>query len=134
MTSPFAGGAVLYARNVSSVAAFYTEVAGLRVVHRESGYTVLASSGFELTIVAAPLRISESINIASPPKRREDAAAKIVLVVANLAAARAAAQEFGGELNPVEREWTFQNSRVCDGHDPEGNVVQFRECAVLTRR
>jgi hypothetical protein len=23
--------------------------------------------------------------------------------------------------------WEFQGSRVCDGQDPEGNVVQFRE-------
>ena len=27
----------------------------------------------------------------------------------------------------VEREWEFDGDRVCDGHDPEGNVLQLRE-------
>ena len=30
-------------------------------------------------------------------------------------------------VDPVETEWTFGLVRVCDGHDPEGNVVQFRQ-------
>ncbi len=33
----------------------------------------------------------------------------------------------GGEVFPPEREWNFQGYRVCDGMDPEGNVVQFRQ-------
>ncbi len=28
---------------------------------------------------------------------------------------------------PVEREWTFDGLTICDGHDPEGNVVQLRQ-------
>jgi hypothetical protein len=30
---------------------------------------------------------------------------------------------------PAEQEWSFQGSTVCDGFDPEGNVIQFREQA-----
>jgi hypothetical protein len=37
-----------------------------------------------------------------------------------LAAAR------GGRVLPVDREWEFAAHRVCDGVDPEGNVVQLR--------
>ena len=127
MTLPFLGGAVLYAKNISSVAAFYAGVAGLRVVASEPGHIVLESAGFQLTIVATPPRIAASIHIASPPQRRENAALKLVLPVASLVTARAAALTLGGELNSADRERKFQNSRVCDGQDPEGNVIQFRE-------
>ena len=47
-------------------------------------------------------------------------------VVPDLAAARLAATQCGGGLNGAERQWVFQGWTVCDGHDPEGNVVQFR--------
>jgi hypothetical protein len=30
-------------------------------------------------------------------------------------------------LNPPDAEWLFEGSRVCDGHDPEGNVFQLRQ-------
>jgi hypothetical protein len=32
-----------------------------------------------------------------------------------------------GGIDPAESEWIFQGYRVCDGHDPEGNVVQFQQ-------
>jgi hypothetical protein len=32
-------------------------------------------------------------------------------------------------LNPTDKEWRFQGFKVCDGLDPEGNVIQFREHA-----
>jgi hypothetical protein len=30
-------------------------------------------------------------------------------------------------MNAVEREWEFEGAKVCDGHDPEGNVFQLRQ-------
>jgi hypothetical protein len=33
-------------------------------------------------------------------------------------------------MEPAEREWIFDGVTVCDGLDPEGNVIQFREHAV----
>lgn len=27
---------------------------------------------------------------------------------------------------PVEDAWVYRQHRVCDGHDPEGKVVQLR--------
>ena len=41
--------------------------------------------------------------------------------------ARSLVVELGGGLNGPESEWRFQDCRVCDGHDPEGNVIQLRE-------
>jgi predicted enzyme related to lactoylglutathione lyase len=128
-SSPFAA-AVLYAKDRSRVANFYAQVAGLQVTHEEQGHLVLESEVFQLVIVAVPKKFVASIHITEPPKRRENAAVKLVFPVASLSAAREAAASHGGQLNPPEREWLFQDSRVCDGHDPEGNVVQFREFAL----
>lgn len=61
--------------------------------------------------------------------RRENAAIKPVFFVPSIAAVRAGADAFGGILNPSDNEWSFQGFKVCDGLDPEGNVIQFREPA-----
>lgn len=120
-------GAVLYVTDVERVSAFYEAVAGLPVTHREADHIVLESPAFQLVVLSIPDRIAATITIATPPVRRENTAIKPVFFIADIAAARIAAAQLGGELNPPEREWTFQGHRVCDGHDPEGNVLQFRE-------
>jgi len=74
-----------------------------------------------------PEHIACAIEIASPPRRRTETPVELVFEVACIAATRESARLHGGELYPVEREWTFQGYRVCDGQDPEGNVVQFRQ-------
>jgi hypothetical protein len=40
---------------------------------------------------------------------------------------RALAESSGGVIEPADREWSFNGATVCDGLDPEGNVIQFRE-------
>jgi len=120
----------LYAKDISKVGCFYAKVAGLQVTHEEQGHIVLESEAFQLVVVAVPRKVAASIHITQPPQRRENTAVKLVFPVASLHAARETAQSYGGQLNNPEREWLFQNSRVCDGQDPEGNVVQFRECAL----
>lgn len=120
-------GAVLYARDLGRVQAFYREVIGFEVSHVESDHVVLDSPGFQLVVLQIPPAIAESIEMARPPKRRTDTAIKLVFPVNDIAAARTAAGLHGGELNPAEREWTFQGCCVCDGCDPEGNVLQVRQ-------
>ena len=127
MRNSFHAGAVLFAKHVARVQAFYQAVANLAVEHTEADHVVLASPAFQLVILKIPEQIASAIEIASPPRRRAETPIKLVLEVASMAAARESAPLQGGELNPAEREWTFQGYRVCDGHDPEGNVVQFRE-------
>ena len=124
-----AGGAVVYAVAPQRLAAFYEAVAGLEIVHVEDDYVVLERGAFQLVVHGIPKAIAEAIEVTSPPVRREDAALKIVLPVASLAAAREAAPAHGGLIDPEAREWWFDGSRVCDGHDPEGNVIQLRESA-----
>ena len=61
------------------------------------------------------------------PVRRADTPIKLVFTVASIEAARVLAAARGGQIDLPEREWQFREFRVCDGHDPEGNVVQLRE-------
>ena len=51
---------------------------------------------------------------------------KLVLPTGSLALSRARAAALGGAMNGEDREWPWQGDRVCDGHDPEGNVFQLR--------
>jgi predicted enzyme related to lactoylglutathione lyase len=120
-------GAVLYARDLDRVCAFYAAVTDLSVVAVEPDHVVLEGGGFQLVVVAIPARLSAQIEIATPPLRREDTPIKLVFVVQSIAAARSVAPVHGGELNPADMEWDLHDGRVCDGHDPEGNVIQLRE-------
>jgi predicted enzyme related to lactoylglutathione lyase len=129
MTSPLTAGAVVYAKDLPRVTAFYAQVLGLEITRAEHDHVVLESQGFQLVVHAIPADIGESIEIATPPLRREDAAVKLVLAVPSITKARALAAMHGGELDPAECEWQFQGHRICDGNDPEGNVIQLREDA-----
>ncbi len=124
---PPTSGVVVYAVDPTRVAAFYERVAGLSRTVTARGHLVLESESFQLVVVRVPDGIAAGIELADPPVRREDTAVKPAFVVADLAGARAAAAATGGVLDPPEREWRWQGWRVCDGHDPEGNVLQLRE-------
>jgi uncharacterized protein YjbI with pentapeptide repeats len=121
------GGAVLYAKDLARVQAFYRAVLGVAVEQAEDDHVVLASPGFQLVVLSMPEGIASSIEVGSPPRRRTETPVKLVFWVADIAEARAVAAQHGGELLPPEGEWDFQDCRVCDGHDPEGNVIQFRQ-------
>jgi hypothetical protein len=58
---------------------------------------------------------------------REDTPFKPTFIVKDLAAVRAAVEATGGWLKPAEQAWHFRGTVVLDGHDPEGNVVQFKQ-------
>lgn len=91
---------------------------------------VLESDHFQLVVHPIPKQIAKSIKIASPPLRRTDVAAKLIFPVADIAEVRAKAPALGGELNLPAKEFEARGFRACDGHDPEGNVVQFRQSAL----
>jgi predicted enzyme related to lactoylglutathione lyase len=126
VAAPSGAGAVLYALNLETLAAFYADVFGFAVVERGEGFAVLERGGFELVVQAVPAAIAASIALADPPRRRTQTPLKLVFVVADLDAARAATERRAGTLDPPEREWRFHHWRVVDGHDPEGNVFQLR--------
>jgi len=127
MPSAITAGAVVYAKDLSRVSAFYAAVVGLSVTHAEHDHVVLEAEAFQLVVHAIPAGIAASIDIADPPIRREGTALKLVFLVPSISTSRTLAAEHGGEVDPPEREWRFQSHRVCDGHDPEGNVIQLRK-------
>lgn len=126
MPTPKAG-AVLFAKNVSRVAAFYEHLFSLSVKHTAPAKMVLESEAVMLVIHGIPQSIADTIHITDPPERRDNTAIKLFFPVPSLAMARARAPSLGGMVSPVAEEWAAGDFRACDGCDPEGNVVQCRE-------
>ena len=120
-------GAVLYAKDLVRLGAFYSAVLGLETTARSDDHMVLESRGFQLVVLQIPNDIASTIEIAVPPTRRANGAVKLVFFVSSIAGVRAAAEAFGGVVDSTDKEWSFQGFTVCDGLDPEGNVIQFRE-------
>jgi predicted enzyme related to lactoylglutathione lyase len=129
MTNRPKPGAVLFAKDLSRVAKFYEALVSMAVTHSDEGVIVLESANQQLVIHGIPERIAKAIKITSPPTRRTDTAVKLVFPVASIDEARLKAPALGGELNPKKTEFVARGFRACDGCDPEGNVIQFRELA-----
>jgi predicted enzyme related to lactoylglutathione lyase len=120
-------GAVLYAKDLDRLLEFYSSVAGIEPQAIEKGFAILGSRPSQFVILRIPKRIADTIDIPAPPEPREDTPLKLVFGVEDIARARERAAELGGAMNAVEREWEFEGAKVCDGHDPEGNVFQLRQ-------
>jgi hypothetical protein len=118
---------VLYAKDADRIVHSSSAGLPLRVADRDSDYVVLESPGFQLVVLRMPDEVASTMTLNVPPTRRANAAIKLVFFVPSLAGVRTAADASGGVLNPPDREWSFHGVKVCDGLDPEGNVIQFRE-------
>ncbi|MBV9562418.1 MAG: hypothetical protein JOY90_18540 [Bradyrhizobium sp.] len=127
MTHPGLIGAVLYAKDLGRLVQFYFTVIGVKPPTIEKGFVVLGLKPSQFVILSIPKRIAESIDIATPPELREDTPIKLAFAVEDIARARDRAAGLGGAINTAKREWEFEGAKVCDGHDPEGNVFQVRQ-------
>lgn len=121
-------GAVLFASGPDQVAAFYSNVLGLRESARDDDHILLESPAFQLVVHRLTGPLATAIPAApDPATRRADAALKPVFFVHSLASVRAMVGAHGGAMEPRDKEWSFHGVPVCDAMDPEGNVIQFRE-------
>ena len=120
-------GAVLYAKDLQRLVEFYSAVACLDVQSVQEEFAVLGRKPSRFVIVRIPKDIADSIEISTPPERREETPVKLVFSVEDIATVRDRAAERGGAMNAVESEWEFEGDKVCDGHDPEGNIFQVRQ-------
>ena len=120
-------GAVIFAKNVAELAAFYEAVFSLSRKHSEPEKVVLESTAIMLVIHGIPDEIAANIVITQPPQLRANTALKLFLPVTSFAAARAVAAAAGGAVKDEAYAWSAANFRACDGYDPEGNVFQVRE-------
>ncbi|MBV7542543.1 hypothetical protein KW835_15700 [Acidovorax sp. sic0104] len=120
-------GAVIFAKDIRRLADFYEQLCGLAEVHAEGDHIVLESGAVQIVVHAIPPRISKAITITQPPAVREQVPIKLFFAVSDLAIARLRAAELGGHVAPAAKEWEARGFRACDGHDPEGNVIQLRQ-------
>jgi predicted enzyme related to lactoylglutathione lyase len=117
---------VVFVADVRRVTTFYREVASMDVLIEEEDHTVMEVEGLQLVVhrLSGEPRVSPAaIHV------REDSYVKLCLPVASIAAARSLAATNGGAIKPPQHEWEARGFRACDGHDPEGNVIQVRESA-----
>ncbi|MFZ6798777.1 hypothetical protein [Undibacterium sp. Di24W] len=117
---------VLFVTDVARMTNFYRTIAAMQILHEEASYAILNIAGFELVIHALYGEPSPRIPSAGTVLVREDSYTKLCLPVVNIAASRQTASELGGLIKPTEHEWVARGVRACDGHDPEGNVLQVR--------
>ena len=117
---------VVFVADVRRVSAFYREVASMDVLIEDEGYTVMEVDGLQLVVHA--LSGEPRVSAGAIPVR-EDSYVKLCLPVASIAAARSLAAANAGAIKSPEHEWEARGFRACDGHDPEGNVIQVREPA-----
>lgn len=120
---------VVFAKSVTTLAAFYKAVADMEELEVEEGHVVLEVESFQLVVHGIPKAIAASIHITAPPEIREDTPIKLCLPVDSIAVARERALGLGGRVGPKAKEWEARGFRACDGYDPEGNVFQVRENA-----
>ena len=114
-------------KDMTRVAAFYENVAGMSIYKKDKDHIVLEAGAFQLVVLQMPERLAKTITIESPPARRTNGVIKPLFYVENIAHAREVAVKYGGALNGAGREWRFDGATVCDGCDPEGNVYQLRQ-------
>ena len=122
-------GAVLFAKDVARLPSFYARVLELQVAERGDDYVTFEAPGIQRVIHAVLPEEASTIEITVPPVPRASAAIKPVFFVRSIDRVRAVAESLGGVVNSAEQEWLFRGTTVCDGLDPEGNVIQFREPA-----
>lgn len=122
-------GLVVFAKNKKRVSAFYRQTLGLQAVEEKPSHDLLQGPGIEIVIHTIPRQYAADIKITRPPQVREEVPLKPTFVVADLNAVRASAQATGGWLKPADQAWQIRGATVLDGHDPEGNVVQFKSYA-----
>lgn len=122
---PARAGALIYAKHVDALVAFYRAVLGMTVVHSTADLAVLASPDAQLVIHTHPRSVAEHITITAPPELRERTAIKLFFTVDSLASSRAQIAQLGGVVLP--EIWSGPRFRVCNVADPEGNIFHIRE-------
>jgi predicted enzyme related to lactoylglutathione lyase len=118
---------VIYAVDIARVSDFYAAILHVEDLRREADHVVLETPGCQLVVLAIPASVAQDIVITSPPGRRTETPIKVSFPVESIAASRAMAGRLGGQIDSPPREWQFEGHTVCDGQDPEGNVLQLRE-------
>lgn len=115
-------GVVIFTGDKDRLTGFYRAVTRLSVREQDDTVSVLTSEEFELVIHALPDEPP-----GDPSAVRRDVYVKPFFPVVSLAEARETAPSLGGSLRPAAEEWKARGFTACEGVDPDGNVIQFRQ-------
>jgi catechol 2,3-dioxygenase-like lactoylglutathione lyase family enzyme len=126
MTDPTPSLLVIYAQDVARVAAFYRDTLSRPIVAQDAGFAVVGDAALEVAVVRMPEALAAANPLGTPPRVREETPLKPSFLVDDLAGAAAAAAAAGGGTKSGETAWRWRGQLHLDGHDPEGNPVQFR--------
>jgi predicted enzyme related to lactoylglutathione lyase len=124
MSGPARAGALIYARFLEPLTAFYRELLDARVVHADAEYAVLQSADMQIVVHAMPSHIVDTVQVSSPPAVREQTAIKLFFTVPDISAAQAVIARHGGIV--PSQSWRGKGFTAFNGVDPEGNVLQLR--------
>lgn len=118
-------GVVLFTINLQRLAHYYEQVVGMHIVKSASDHIVLEVGTFRLTVHQIPDQYAKNVAIKVPPVVRESGAIKLSFRVDSILRSRQAAAELGGLVYGPDREWSNDETTICDGYDPDGNVFQL---------
>jgi hypothetical protein len=118
--------AVLFVKDLGTVAAFYIGALGLTRVSGDKDHAVLECDGFELVVHQTPKQIADTIVITKPPVRRVWGAIRLDFPVSSVADTRSLARSLGGEVDDAPPPWADRNTNLFFGHDTEGNQFGVR--------
>jgi predicted enzyme related to lactoylglutathione lyase len=113
--------AVLFAKNLSAVASFYSTALGMNVLASDEHHWRLSCFGFELVVHQIPKAVAHTILIGQPPQRRWWGAIRLDYPVENIEECRTKARSLGGDIDRSPPEWADANANFYFGYDPEGN-------------
>jgi predicted enzyme related to lactoylglutathione lyase len=117
--------AVLYVRDLETLAAFYETALGLTSVEKGTDYCGLGADGLILWLVRGRRARAEDAGGGHPPRRRSEAAVKLAFEVASIEQAAGVIESLGGWI--ATNTWEFGRRHRRDATDPEGNVIQLLE-------
>jgi predicted enzyme related to lactoylglutathione lyase len=115
--------AVLFAKDLRRMAAFYREVFRAPMLRGDADHELLDCFGFHLTVHQIPEAFSRSIEITTPPERRERTSLRLNFPVDDIHAARRDAERLGGQIDDRPPPWVDGDGSFFLGYDPEGNVI-----------
>lgn len=121
--------AVLFAKDLTRMATFYSEVLDMRRESSDGRHAVLERRGFELIVHQIPRQIANRIEIAEPPVRREGGAVRLDYPVESIESSRSLAKSLGGDIDELPPSWAGRGTNFYLGYDPEGNVFGVRQQA-----
>jgi predicted enzyme related to lactoylglutathione lyase len=113
--------AVLFAKDLNRVLAFYTGALAMTCSRRDAEHAVLTCRGFELVVHQVPKPIADTIVITQPPVRRTWTALRLDYPVASVDECRKLARPLGGDIDATPPPWADAGANFFFGYDPEGN-------------